>query len=312
MKMARPPRLGLLIFLLGTLLSPQLVVQAQMRLQVQDSGKRQEKHDDAGNLVSYEREFTFLGAGPVRYRLRCLIDRKGNGRIAILGGGWYHNGSLSLSVGGKPLLRQTDPEPRLLEGEERGLVEWRWSNAVGTPLRLRALLRAGDDKIFWELKALGAAPELPLGADLVAFPSHFGQGTDPPCDRWISTRLRSLRHGKALDRLDPEREWWVFLFDANGSRRGTCALMFLPEECHSVTVDQRSNYGVCPALRAKQGRGRLRFILWSFPEGYKPADSAWRYLKENGGAWLEELRKIDFETTVGEPVGRSTGQEGEP
>jgi len=301
-----------LVFLLGGVLSPPLV-EAQLRLHVQDSGKRHEKRDDAGNLLSYQRWFDLLGGGPVRYQLHCQIDRKGVGRIAIRGGGWYHNGSLSPSVGGRPLLRGTDPDPKLVEGKERGLVEWRWPKAAEAPIRLRALLRAGDDKIFWELKALGEAPpRLRLGADLVAFPGHFGQGADPPCDRWVSTRLRSLGHGKSLDRLDPEREWWALLFDANGNRQGTCALMFLPEECDSVTVDQRSNYGVCPALRGKLGAGRLRFILWSFPEGYKPADSAWRYLKENGGAWLEELRKIDFGPAAGQPASGPPGQEVNP
>jgi len=310
--MARSRRLSLLTLLLGAVLSPPFA-EAQPRLRVQDSGKQREKLDSTGNTISYQREFAFLGGGPVRYRLRCQIDRDGIGRIAILGGGWYRNGSLSLSVSGKPLLRRTDPEPKRVEGRGRGLIEWLWPKAAETPIRLRALLRAGDDKMFWELKALGKVPpKLLLGADLVAFPGHFGQGADPPCDRWISTRLRSLRHGKTLDRLDPEREWWVFLFDANGNRQGTCALMFLPEECDSVTVDQRSNYGVCPALQVRRGGRRLRFILWSFPEGYKPADSAWRYLKENGQAWLEELRKIDFDAAAGESVSQPVGQKGEP
>lgn len=311
--MVRLHRLGLLIPLLGSLLSLQLPAAAQPRLHVEDSGKRGEKVDPAGNVVSYQREFNFHGCGPVSYQLRCLVDRNGFGRIAVLGGGWYHNGSLGPSVDGKPLLKGTEPAPSLIQGEGRALVEWRWPRAADVPLRLRALLRAGDDKIFWELKApTDVPPKLQLAADLVAFPGHFGQGADPPCDRWISTRLRSLRHGKDLDRLDTEREWWALLFDANGNRQGTCALMFLPEECESVTVDQRSNYGVCPALRAEPGAGRLRFIVWSFPQGYKPADSAWRYLKENGGAWLEELREVDFETTVNQPPNRPTGKEGEP
>jgi len=39
--------------------------------------------------------------------------------------------------------------------------------------------------------------------------------------------------------LNPDKEYWFFLFDSNHNQRGTCALLYVPEETDQVNVNQQ-------------------------------------------------------------------------
>lgn len=269
-------------------------VLAQMAISIKDSGIKQEKKDAEGKTVSYSRTLTFFGGSVSRYELTCGVDLQKKNMDVSIGGVWY--GSIGVLIDGKSPQNAEEPKWEVRNG--RGIVDFKWNDAKAGTVRLRAVMLPGDDKILWELKILdGGQANVQLQVSTCAFPGQFGnQGGEPPNDRWVSTGIRSIRHGREPAILDLAKEWWMYCFDANGNKRGSCAMMLVPEECESAQVMYLEyNYGVYPGVAGRKGQLTLRFILWSFPEFYMPRDSAHRYLSDHGKELLEQLRKFDFE-----------------
>ncbi len=280
--------LGFLILLLSG-----LPVRAQLTVFIKDSGLQQVKKDTEGNIVSYKRTLTFHSGSVSRYEFVGDVDLVKKTASFNLGGCWY--GGPTVLVDDKPVQNAEEPRGELKNGA--AVFDMKWNDSKAGPARLRTVILPGDDKIFLELKRIEESlHERKLSVSLCAMPGQGGGNGETPNDRWVSTGPRAIRHGRGAAALDLSKEWWLYCFDANGNRRGSCALMVVPEECESAQVAYLdSNYTIFPIVTGKKGQRSLRFILWSFSEFYKPRDSAYRYLSDNGGKWLEQLRKFDFE-----------------
>jgi hypothetical protein len=272
-----------------------LPLPGQINMIIKDSGPQQEKKDKSGKIISYNRTLTFIGGSITRYEFLCGVDlEKKNVKVSLRNNPWY--GHIGILVDGKWLQNAEEPKWRLQN--KHGVVDFKWNDERFGTIRLRAVIRPGDDKVLWELKILnGGQKDSKLQISTCAFPGQFGnQENDPPNDRWVSTGVHAICHDQERAVLDLSKEWWMYCFDANGNKRGSCAMMIVPEQCESAEVGYlKSNYGVYPGAVGKKGQKSLRFILWSFSEYYKPRDSVYKYLLKHGSELLKELKEFDFE-----------------
>jgi hypothetical protein len=131
---------------------------------------------------------------------------------------------------------------------------------------------------------------------LLSFPGHLSVYSKVPHDRWFSTASRNIQNNASgnSDTLDAKSEYWVFIFDAqNNEMRGSCAVLFLPEEISEASVDQRNNNLTTVSLTCPMKKVRL--LLWQFPEQHMDTEASYMHLKGNGGKYLNDLRMFNFE-----------------
>lgn len=286
------------------------------QVEITDIMERGKKGQYKGGKFSLtERLITIDNGGPVNYSLYYAYindpafkekypnkpfpylyrDWTRSSNLGLGGAAWCSAGFMDV-IAGKDLRFTVCKEIKVVEKGKRGVVDVVWEHEKAN-IKARFIILPGDDKVYLKVSV---DPKIELSKIRVCF-----LATLCPCIKeedwyhWISTASRSIsRKDQQVSNLDPQTEPWVFIFDSKKNRRGTCALMYLPEEAKKVSVTQ-----VCGTFVDVIYPGsikEMRFILWNFPKKYKSVEEVYLYLKENGEKFSEELRNMSFSDKLAE------------
>ena len=213
--------------------------------------------------------------------------------LGLGGGGWYKNGFLGIKINKKGLTRIVAKEIKVVEQGKRGVVEVLWE-PEWAEIKARFIFLPKDDKVYTEITLAPNVEVESLELLLVCFPGHVGTLSKKPLGRWISTAKRSIQLTGMEQSifLTPNEEPWIFYFDAQANRMGTCAVMYLPEEVKEVKMlkgsSPRTMLTLSPEIR------KIHLLFWNFPDSYKKPEDAYQYLKENGEGLLKKLKNFQF------------------
>jgi len=211
--------------------------------------------------------------------------------LGLTGGGWYGGGFLGVRVNKKSLINIIAKEIKIVKQGEKGIMDFVWEPECAE-IKARFIFLPEDDKVYAEISFAPREEIDALSLNLVSLPGHYGRAK--PTARWISTDVRSVSQTDSIISLKSKEEPWILCFDANDNRRGSCAVMYIPEEVMEVQLRigkliTRTHITLSPKTK------KIHLIFWSFPDSYKKPVDAYNYLKENGNKLLEKLREFNFE-----------------
>lgn len=209
---------------------------------------------------------------------------------------WYHSGFFFLRVNGQDVGESPLLDLRVTERGERGAFHLVWETADAR-VRVQFLTTSGSERLLCQVTCLPKEGKKVETLEVLCrcYPSYFTSHNRRQGDRTLITP-RTAEHEPATVALDPATDSYLLYLDgvfdvAKGEGDGPCALLFLPEEIASGTV-QLTNYPVNTTLKASPGALRLRFAFWDF-KGRTNAEAT-EFLKQNGKAASDELRALDF------------------
>ncbi|MEN6641684.1 MAG: hypothetical protein ABFE08_04465 [Armatimonadia bacterium] len=202
---------------------------------------------------------------------------------------WYGGGFLNVLINGKSLGNVRPSTLRIVERDERGVVEMLWTPPEGQ-VRLRFMLLPEKDYLLCEL-ALQPKEEIKkLELALNCFPSFFTSWNKRNGWREVVGPVTTTEQGNQAT-LDGARDYWllyqdtVFDFAKEKDSMGPCGLLFLPEQVTTARLNV-TNYPVTTLLSVKPEVRKVRLAFWDF------------HLKTNAEA-LAQLRKVEREVTKG-------------
>ncbi len=258
------------------------------------------------------RQIALKGGGPVDYTFEYRYTEQpaegsptqpaairvgdvtsGTSGLGLLRAAWYGSGFFGVTSGRERLTETVADTMQASTTGALAVLDAVWRPAWGT-IRTRWALRAGDDKLFVRLSVDLADTNHPWAAVFKALPGHLTAQSGLAQDRWVCTARRNLQHHDQADTLDLEQEYWIFLFDSHSNRRGSCAILFLPEELDQAMVDQTSNLISGIFLRPKPSRREIRLLLWDFPDGYLKPEDAYELIRDQAGPFQHALRSFRF------------------
>lgn len=209
---------------------------------------------------------------------------------------WYHGGFFFVRVNGQEIGESPLLDMRATERGERGACQLVWENAEAR-VRVQFLVTGGSERLLCQVTCLPKEGKKIDALEILCrcYPSYFTSHNRRQGDRTLITP-RTEGHEPATVTLEPAADTYLFyqdgVFDvAKGEGEGPCAMLFLPDEIASGTVEL-TNYPVNTVLQAAPGVRRLRFAFWDF-QGRTNADAA-GFLKQHGAAVRDELRALDF------------------
>jgi hypothetical protein len=291
-------------------------------VKIEDTGVRKKTVDFKGNkLTKCERTVAVDTGSPVKYGfsysyiqdpaitgevlvkplppgvLPSIGDPSaGTAGVGMLNGPWYWSGFFGFSVNGKGLGQTVAKDIMITRKTDKGVVDFIWEPAWAQQVAARFVFLQNDDKTYLRMTFSPSAEVSSIKMGLLAFPGHLGAQSRISQDRWTCTNERNIQHGNNVDSLEPAKEYWIFQFDSQlNAHRGSCAVLFLPEEVEKAEVDQRNNNSVRTLLTFKPLLRSVRLLLWRFPDSYKKPEDAYNYLRENAPEFLERLRKFSFD-----------------
>lgn len=251
-----------------------------------------------GGPVDYTFDYRYTeqpaeGDPPQPSAVRVGDVTSGTSGLGLLRAAWYGSGFFGVTSGRERLTFTAAETMQASTTGHLAVLDAVWRPAWGT-IRTRWALRAGDDKLFVRLSVDLADTNRPWEAVFKAMPGHLTAQSGLAHDRWACTARRNLQHHDQADALDLEQEYWIFLFDSQSNRRGSCAILFLPEELDQAPVDQTSNLISGIFLRPKPSRREIRLLLWDFPDGYLKPEDAYEHVRDRADLYLRELRSFRF------------------
>ena len=177
---------------------------------------------------------------PAHVRFPYIGDKTaGTSGLGLVGGGWYEGGFFDVMVNGKGLVNTLVDDIRVRSGKADGEVLFVWDPEWAT-IAVRCLFKPREEKVYMIIDVIPGEKVKEIGLKLVAYPGgDKGQGF--PHDRWACTATRNIQHGQGAASLNPESEYWAYCFDSGMNERGSCAVIFLPEEIKDAKVDASSN-----------------------------------------------------------------------
>lgn len=213
--------------------------------------------------------------------------------LGLVGGGWYEGGFFDVMVDRKGLGNTLVSDIRVRSGKEGGEVLFIWEPEWAT-IAVRFLFKPRDEKVYMIIDVIPGEKVKEIGLRLVAYPGGI-KAKGFSHDRWACTATRNIQHGQGEASLNPENEYWAYCFDSginDINDRGSCAVMFLPEEIKNAKVNASNNSTVDFSMSCRPERYRIRLLLMSFPRDYKKPNQAYDYIKSNAPAFLEALRAL--------------------
>lgn len=273
-----------------------------------------------GTITGFNRRISLSGGGPVAYGFDyCYAEfpkpgaqtnvpqvmpgqafprigdtTAGTSGLGLTGGAWYWNGFFGVQAGAHNLTRTVAESMRAYTNADRAVMDVEWRPDWAT-VQARWTLCPKDDKLFMRVAVAPADTNLAWTLVFKALPGHLGAQTGKLQNRWACTAARNIQHHAESDTLNPDKEYWLFLFDSNHNQRGTCALLYVPEEVDRVIVDQRSNYMSGILLHMRPGLREARLLLWHFPDSYLKPEDAYNRIRDDAARYLDELRQFNFE-----------------
>lgn len=258
----------------------------------------------------YERQqnlYTFTNGGAVAYQLiysviadPAYLQVSPGARLPVLGDSttrstglglnhaWYQNGFLRIEIGGRPLTELARLSPFAGGGQAGLALTWPEHPAS---VSVTVLKKDFADHLLLEI---GRQEESggDLAVTLLARPGHSRSANR----RWVSTATRHYDLAEHPQGVSwPSSAYWLLAYDLeDNNRHGCAAILFDPEDFASEVKVQARGTLCSIGLQLKPGRRRGRLMLWSFPERYMEAESAYDYLSGKHQRLLEELRQTDF------------------
>ena len=249
--------------------------------------------------VPYDFKYVYFPAGgqapakpfPAYVRFPYIGDQtSGTSGLGLIGGGWYEGGFFDVLVNGKGLGGTLANDIRVRSGKEEGEVRFVWEPEWATTT-LRCLLKARDEKMYVIIDVNPKEQVKEIKVKLLAYPGG-DRGKTFPHDRWICTPSRNIQHSDGKTDVNPESECWLYCFDSGINDRGSCAVVFLPEEIMGATADPSNNSTVNFLLNCHPDQRRVRLLLMSFPRDYKKPHRAYDLIKTSAPAFFETLRTL--------------------
>lgn len=297
-------------------------VDGYCQVKIEDTGEKNKTVDFKGNkLTRRERVVNVDTGSPVKYSFIYsyiqdtvvtgeTIEKplppgtlpqigdpsSGTTGIGMINGPWYWNGFFGFFVNGKGLAQTVVKDIKITRKADNGVVDFIWEPAWAQQVMARFVFLLNDDKAYLRMTFSQKEDVSSISMGLLAFPGHQESQSKNSQDRWTCTNERNIQHGNSVESLDPAKEYWIFQFDSQlNAHRGTCAVLFLPEEVEKVEVDQRNNNSIKTSLLFKPSLRSVRLLLWRFPDNYKKPEDAYNYVKDNGSKYLDDLRKFSFD-----------------
>lgn len=208
---------------------------------------------------------------------------------------WYGGGFINVLINGKSLGNVRPNTLRIVEHDERGVVEMLWTPPEGQ-VRLRFMLLPEKDYLLCEL-ALQPKEEIKkLELALNCFPSFFTSWNKRDGWRQVVGPVTTTEQGNQAT-LDGAKDYWLLyqdtVFDAAKEKdsMGPCGLVFLPEQVTTARLNV-TNYPVGTVLSIKPEVRKVRLAFWDFNR--KPNAEALSELRKLEPAVSKELRETDF------------------
>jgi hypothetical protein len=214
--------------------------------------------------------------------------------------GWYCYGFLNIIINGQEASTTMLGSMTISEQGRRAMVDMVW-HIKAADVRIRVLGLPGRDFLFFEMTVDPKQKINSLELKALCYPAYFtsfyGQREQARFVQTPSLLLREAEHRGRSVPLAPNDNWWLLygdeFFDVAKTREseGPCALLMLPEDAASITVNE-VGYGVTTTVSVVPEARKIRMAFWKMV-GQTNAEAA-DYFRANGEKIRRELAALDF------------------